>query len=380
MAEFERFQTHHSRRRQGVFGNIALLFGSMLLCIFFFEFIAFRFIFQPSDVPRNAFIDGLIRYAPEQSGVWRIKDEINAPYSINRQGWNSGHTEYLLPRGPGLGRIVIIGDSYVEALQVSSTASVAEQLERRLPSMEVYRVGISAAPLSQYLLMLEREAVRYAPDFVVIVLAHNDFSESFRFMPGRYNSSFLKVRLEQGHVDAEIRPTPYVPGEWDWVRFSATARYLYYRQQIASVKLPFLPAQAAGVNFQANIDPKAILEQAADVREVTDYLFRRLNVVAKASRVHLVLIMDGDREAIYKGLDSSWLYRTGALALNAMAAEAATTQGIAFIDLHPRFQKDWLQNKQRFNFQVDNHWNERGHTVAAIAIEEYLRSGNRLKL
>jgi hypothetical protein len=101
------------RFRQAV-AKLALLLGSVLLVLVICEFVAFRFIFLPSDVPRNIFKDGLIRYAPEQSGVWRVHDEISAPYAINREGWNSSHGEYRPERTPGLRRIVIIGDSYVE--------------------------------------------------------------------------------------------------------------------------------------------------------------------------------------------------------------------------------------------------------------------------
>jgi hypothetical protein len=359
---------------QQAVANIALLLGSVVLVLLVCEFVAFRFIFLPSDVPRNVFRDGLIRYASEQSGVWRVKDEIRAPYAINREGWNSSHREYRPERTPGLSRIVIIGDSYVEAFQVPVTASLAEQLEHSLPSTEVYRVAISGAPLSQYLLMLEREGVRYAPDLVVIVLIQNDFDESFRFMPGRYTSSFLKLRLEEGRIMEEVQPSLYHPGPWEWLRFTATARYLCYRRQIAMVMPRFQwNAPKAGSNFQANIDTSAVLERTTDVALATDYLFRRLAAVAIAHNFALLLVMDGDRYAIYSGMDSAALYRNGALAINALAGRAAESHGIAFIDLHARFERDWLKNHRRFDFESDNHWNQYGHAIAAAAIEDFVR-------
>src|SRR5437588_812297 len=50
------------------------------------EFGVFRFIWLASDVPANDFVDGIVRYASNQSGSWRVRDEIAAPYRINAQG------------------------------------------------------------------------------------------------------------------------------------------------------------------------------------------------------------------------------------------------------------------------------------------------------
>ena len=357
-----------------LFANLALLLGSIALTLVVCEFVVFRFIFLPSDVPRNVFRDGLIRYVPGQSGVWRVNDEISAPYAINAEGWNSSRRVYRPERTPGLSRIVIIGDSYVEAFQVPVTMSLAEQLEHSLPSTEVYRVAISGAPLSQYLLMLEREGVRYAPDLVVIVLMQNDFDESFRFMHGRYISSFLKLRLGEGRVIEEVQPSRYQAGPWEWLRFSATSRYLYYRRQIAKALSRFRwSAQEAGSNFQANIDTKAVLEVETDVALATDYLFGRLAAVANAHKFALLLVMDGDRHAIYRGIDSAALYKSGALALNTLASRAAERHGIPFIDLHPRFEQDWLKHRRRFDFESENHWNQYGHAIASAAIEQFVK-------
>src|ERR671916_143617 len=87
--------------------------GFLLLC----GLVVFRFIWLASDVPANAFVDGLVRFVPNQTGVWRVRNEIAAPYAINGQGWNSGSGDYDIPRREGVERIAIVGDSFVESLQ-----------------------------------------------------------------------------------------------------------------------------------------------------------------------------------------------------------------------------------------------------------------------
>ena len=361
------------RQINRLLSNLALLFVSVALFLTFCELVVFRLIFLPSDVPHNAFIEGVIRYVPEQSGIWRVKDEIHAPFAINRQGWNSAHAEYRRARTPGVDRIVIIGDSYVEALQVPVERSLAEQLEHRLESVptEVYRLGISGAPLSQYLHMFEREAIQYAPDLVVLVLVHNDFNESFQFASGRITSSFLKLRLAQGRVREEILPTPYMSGPWDWLRFSATSRYLYYRQQAAPIVSRLLsPAQAAAADHQANINIDEVLPHITDIEAAIDYLFGRLSGVAREQKLRLLILMNGDFETIYQGLG-----RSEVMMLNDLAASMALRHQIAFIDLYPRFQQHWRDHHMRFNFEVDAHWNELGHDLVAGVIEEFVRHG-----
>src|SRR5262249_51870368 len=211
--------------------NAGVMLASLLIGLLLCELVLFRFILRPSDVPANAFENGLIRYAPLQSGTWRFRNEIAAPYSINRQGWNSGTGDYALARRPGVMRVAVVGDSMVEAMQVphdrSMTDKLAVDLSRDGHPVEVYRFGIGGAPMSQYLHMMEREVVQYRPDWIVVLLIHNDFDESFRFVQGRYTSSFLKLRMADGKVAGEIAPTPWRPGAADWIRHTAIARYMY---------------------------------------------------------------------------------------------------------------------------------------------------------
>jgi hypothetical protein len=160
-----------SGRREWL-ANSALIGASSLAFLLFCEFVVFRVIWQGSDVPDNAFVNEVVRYAPHQRGTWRVRAEIAAPYAINAQGWNSGSGDLVA----GM---------------------------RGHPA-EAYRFAVARAPMSQYLHMIEREVEPYRPDWVIVLLVHNDFDESFRFTPGRYTSSFRKLRLVGGEVLGEV--------------------------------------------------------------------------------------------------------------------------------------------------------------------------------
>jgi hypothetical protein len=308
---------------------------------------------------------------PKQTGTWRVRNEIAARYSINAQGWNSGAGDYKMLRTPGVGRIAVIGDSYVEALQVPFDQSVAEwiatELTRDGHHVQVYRFGISGAPLSHYLHMAEHEAIRYAPDWIVVVLVHNDFDESLDPVAGRYTSSFLRVRVGADRVVEEIAPVPWKAGAREHLRRTATARFLYYRWQVRPDLLTRLIVPAPARRFSANIDVDAVFEQMADIVTATDHLFGRLSAVAHGSGARLLLAMDSDRRAIYAER------RSAVLTLNSMAGELARRHGIPFLDLHPIFAADWRRSGRRFEYYSDNHWNEHGHEVAGRAIAQAIR-------
>lgn len=362
-----------SRLRNGLV-NLAVSAGSVVFFLLFCELVLFRFVLPGSDVPRNAFANGVVRYQPGQSGIWRVRDEIAGPFRINAQGWNSPLPDYPIERRPGVARIAFVGDSFVEALQVPFDRSFAEKALAALGpagTVEGYRFGIAGAPLSQYLQMVEREIEARRPDRIVVLLIHNDFDESFVFKPGRYTSSFLKLRLEDGRVAGEVAPEPWKPRLFESLRQSATARFLLYRWQLrpqALIDAILGPAQAAGEGgYAANIDIAGVLAREADIRVATDYLFARLKARAEAIGARLQLVMDGEREAIYAGRDSK------ALRLNRIAAELAGRHGIPFLDLHPVFAADWARNHKRFEYRADAHWNEYGHAVAGAAIADVLR-------
>lgn len=353
--------------------NAALMFGSVLIVVLLSELVLFRFILLPSDVPGNIYLDGLVRLQPGNEGVWRVGDDVAGRFRINAQGWNSGHAAYDARPPEGVRRIAIIGDSFVEALQVPFDASLAELLEASGQGrLQVYRFGVSGAPLSHYLHMARHVVRTYHPDMIVLVLVHNDFDESFGQVPGRYTSSFLKFRMNGDQVAAEIPPAPYQSTWRDWLRQTATLRYLYYRQKLTLSGVMAAAPSATSPVYQANVALNAVVAQRASIKGATEYAFAQFQALAHEQNFRPLLIMDGDRRSIAAGMDSAPLYTDGALWLNAMASDAAGKASLTFIDLHPLFQADWRVNHQPLNFVSDNHWNERGHRLAAQALEAYV--------
>ena len=320
------------RRFRDVTINLSLSFLSILVFLTLCEFVMFRYVLLASDVPRLAYVDDVVRFAGGQTGMWRIRDEIAAPYQINQQGWNSGLGDYVTERQADITRIAVVGDSFVEALQVANTDSLAETLGRNLTDIgqrtEVYRFGISGAPLSQYVHMVQRVVVPYRPNWIVVIVVHNDFDKSFQFVQGRYTSSFMKFRLESGTVTGEVPPTPWRPGMIETLRQTSTARFLLYRWQLRPQVLVdlFLPGKAGAAEkpLAGNVEIERVVALQPEVAAVADHATARLVALAGKIGAHLLLVMDGDRQAIYRGDKTS-----PALALNQILSDAAARHGVA---------------------------------------------------
>jgi len=368
--------------------NIFISFLSLVFLFLFLELIVFRFVLPASDYPRLHFVNGIVKYEPNQQGIYRVRNEIMARYKINANGWNSKYDEYEINSKQNKYRIAIIGDSFVEAFQVDYDKSVAERLEARLGSecSQVYRFGIGGAPMSQYLHMLRNEVMVYKPNLVVVILIHNDFNESYQFMPGVYTSSFLKIKIEENTVIQEIQPIPYDTPWYSTLRESAIWRYLVYRRQIRFQLIRdiilghnFIGNAFAGIEktkskkYQANNDISTLNEQRIKNELVTDYIFRHLKDVCKKNEAELLILIDGDRDSIYQNLKKDKIYRTGALILNLIARSMAQKHNIHFIDLHPILAKDFSIHHKSFTFPREGHWNSYTHDIAADIIFRYIK-------
>jgi lysophospholipase L1-like esterase len=360
--------------------------SSLIICFLFLEFVVFRYVVHVSELPSNAFVNGVIKYKPNQAGKHFV-DNYQFNYKINGQGWNSNYQQYSTVKNDKF-RIAIIGDSFVEALMVNFNKSLAEQLEDLLghDKVEVYRFGINGAPMSEYLQILREEVINYNPDLVIIVIVHNDFMESYEMIPGRYYSSFLKLKLIDGEEIQENPPSGYHESFVEYItRVSATLRFLrmHFRQMVYLKNLFdsyfYSDArQAKSAKYQANIDISELDQKREKNIRATEYMFQEFIKLQKLKKFQLLLIMDGDRlrqddeQSIYQGKFTKEGSYNGALSLNLLVSEAAKKYGIPFIDLHPVFAKDFQLHHKRFEYHTDTHWNEYGHKVVAQTIYQFI--------
>jgi len=358
--------------KRGYFLNILVSLIALLAIALMLELFLFRVVLVASDLPMLAENNGgVLKYRPNQTGRYRVKNEINEVFVINGQGWNSGIGDYTIEKTSNKPRICVIGDSYIEALQVNNTNSVSEQLARNLGDVvdSVYRFGISGAPLSQYLYMLENEVIQYSPNLVVINLVHNDFTESVNIGSGTYSLSFAHLGIEDGEVEF-IHPKPYQRNMTWWIKKSATFRYLWAREKFRSAALKSvllsLFQDDKKDRYAGNIDITSINDE--EIVATLVYVFSRLQEIQSKLGIKFLLLIDADRSYITSQNEQRKNKPSPLSNLNKLVVTYANRYELPIIDLHPILTKDYELNGIPFSFQNDGHWNYYTHQLVARVI------------
>ena len=366
--------------------NLALFVTTLLLLALVVEKLVFGVLYLPSDLPvlqeNNG---GVLRYESGQEGVYRIKDEIAGRFSINNEGWNSS-VDYFPNKESDLPRICLIGDSMIEALQVSVESHMARVLEKELSGEvdSVYSFALSGGPLSHYVYLLEHEVVRFNPDIVVIHLASSDLIESVYPSVGAYPTSLARLRYQSTKESrfSHIDPSPYQRDPISRIKSTNAYRYLRVREQlrldwIKTVLLElFLREKNIGIDRVK--EPSKAPDSEELTRGIAEVLMKKAVEVSRKGSFRLIFLVDGNRPEIYEAVDSGSVELPEASDLARTAAEIGSDLGIEVLMLDRPFFEHYLKTRTKVNFELDLHWNEKGHQIAATVLAKHIaRNGQR---
>lgn len=349
--------------------SLLLLTLPTCLILFLVLEITTRLVFPAAEFPSYFYDpeDRILKFAVSQQreGTFTMGAlaQARSSWRINNAGWNSAIDYEPLKRKP---RIALIGDSYIEALQVNVDQSLAGELRRLIGSpVDVYAFGISGAPLSQYLQMARYVWSHYDPDIVVVNVVHNDFDESLCAVKRQAGMLCLK---EEGQTLREATIQAYEPDPKTRVaRHSSAVRFAVVNLQILAKVRDWLSVGTRKPSFNANIDPEQVSVRAARIQRATEHVletFRR-----ESGGRPVLFVMDAPRRDIYAGTMETSSVRW----LNEMMNGECAKQGLPFIDLTGAFTHEFAVDHQRFESEFDWHWNEHGHRIAAREVLQGLQ-------
>ena len=262
-------------------------------------------------------------------------------------------------------KLVVIGDSYVEAAQVENSKSVHGVLNSATPpGGQVYGIGSSGAPLSQYLAYAEYASKEFSPIGYAFVIIANDFDESlpmYRQTPGFH----YFVKNPQGTL-AFTRGPDYRPARSkEILRESALARYLFLNLDMPSI-WQRLQLKLNRKTYIANTANDLSPERLANSRAAIDIFLRELP--RRIGNVPALFVVDGIRPQLYSA--GSIIEAQGSffdLMRNYLMSKAKKA-GYEVIDMQPVFIDHYKSARKPFEFPSDAHWNELGHQLAAEQI------------
>lgn len=361
--------------------NIFLISIPSLILLFVLLEIILAFLMPLPSRPETIYDDqnSILKFSPESGAGTYTKGkffQIRADWNINNQGWNYP-LDYETP--PEKELIAVIGDSYVEALQVDSDKNFAWQLRSKLAdSVEVYAFGKSLYPLSQYLHVSRYVTEKYNPSTLIFSVVHNDFEES---IDGKGNDqrfkglmqlvinrdSTVKERKPYYHEYLQERLNPGLLRSI--VLKSRVQRYIRYPEflSIQPTKMfskigwkPENKQEDDRGHFEDNVDTERVFQSKEEIELAVNYTIKKIRKENPNRRI--ILMLDAPRSVIYSGNSYK---NSGNYWLHELMGKASEINDVEFIDLGALMEEDYKTNRKKFNSEVDSHWNEYGHQVVA---------------
>ena len=272
--------------------------------------------------------------------------------------------EIFTPYQSGIS-VVVLGDSYTEALQVSDNqkyVSIAENtLHERGVNMDLHNLGASGRSLADYVYIAPFIIKTYSPDIVVVQLSGNDFDESLDMTRENYfERSGISLKLAHNEdyflADQNIRNMVRISGLVSLARNKLSPIINEQRRRLATAGQT--EAELPPVIFN-ELEPYEIEMQVNALKEAypnAEFVFLVIPRVPDVQGADLVLNNEDD-DFIVK-------------ALSEFCGPSLLYPRNVFIDLYSAYRKF----PRGFNNTLPNtgHLNSNGNFVLGVALADYL--------
>jgi hypothetical protein len=331
---------------------------------------------------------------------WIKAPEFTTQITISALGLRDRRQTYAKP--PGTFRILLLGDSFLEAAQVQQWEGVAERLETLLNQdasqpVEVINAGVAAYGTGQELLLLEQIGAQLQPDLIVLLFfVGNDLTNN-NYRLELWDGD-LKLRLKPYFdLENDSRELKYIPGPppaprsgfAEMMRRSSVLYNVVETGVYNKLQLNYPREQLEGIGglrtpLTGLYDTQPPDEWARAWR-ISEALLARIR--DRATQIGAPLVVAGIPEwrvldpvawedELRKSNPRSTRLDSGRLQIGApidRLGEVVGRVGVPYIDLQAPIEVAG-RDGTRLYFDFDKHWTAAGHAVAAEAIASALRT------
>lgn len=346
-----------------------------------------------------------VKLAANKRGRFVRAGLFDVQVETNSHGFRDREHAYGKPAGTK--RIVILGDSYMEALQVrfdnSLAALLEKQLRNRSVSAETINLGVSAFGTGREYLMLREHGIKYRPDVVLLFFVGNDLiNNSVRLEAIPY----VPYPILDGHSalarDASGEPlfTPIVDTGSRLTYLTGILKehskaYRFLRTIIHNspqiheilfrfglMSTPSSGAHEGGGSFgQFEIYRVEELDALRESWLLTKNLVLEIKRLAEKQGARFGVVLVPAPWEVYPGIWESVLGKVPAMRKVSVDLDQPSrrmtgflkSHGIAYMDLLGSFRLRAADSPPLF-FQPDNHWTAAGHQLATELIADTVAS------
>lgn len=353
-------------------------------------------------------------YVPDNSLGWRgrpyFAGELKGPDFRQQVQFNSlgfYDTEHPLQKPANTFRILVLGDSFVQAIHVAENETSHQILEDNLnqrrntpPRFEVINSGVIGWGTNQQLVFYRETGRQFDPDLVLLMFSmSSDFQDN---LPGQTltaqginsYSPYFSV------CGGKLTPAPlvYAPGlstiknicsplERAVINFMGTLhQHSILYQKLERAVLSKQPRQIFGKKYPAPFSALYLpleepeLTQAWEVTQATITQLQK-EVKADGRRVAIVLITPGvvtrlmllspaEREQFIQ--DNPLFTNVEADRPNRQLVQFLTEQNIPFVDLTQPLAEQWAATDIPLYFTDNGHWTVEGNRVVGDILSNWL--------
>jgi hypothetical protein len=281
-----------------------------------------------------------------------------------------------LDKPAGTVRIAVLGDSFIEGIQVPLEHTTPAVLETRLAaafpqhSFEVMNFGVSNYGVGQYLLVYDAYVRAFKPDFVVVFASYLNFSRTHQRELSSRLQEFYALNVRPSFEVDERGQLVYVPAN-DYERYRTSVEALLQEEfgadrtvEMHPIWTPLVLPHWALNLVSRKARPSASPQQPGDIdfpHLDTNYrILQELNSRVRADGGSMVFADAFEYLERYGVVPGS-----GALVpRNRAFAEGA---GAGHVDLSPPLRAADM-NPQ---FECDMHFNTVGHRIVADALFDW---------
>jgi hypothetical protein len=358
-------------------------------------------------------------HAPNAGGLlYNDYNEFQVDIRINARGLRDREIGYDNPLDRF--RILILADSYGEAIQVPLEAAYSKRLETLLntsnqpeaslaPAYEVINAGVGGWGTDQEATFYATEGFRYEPDLVILTFfARNDVVNNsevleLRRLAGSRQKPFFRLD-ELGRLiipDFPFEPAGSDPQPRPWLL--PVAEWIAPRSELYRFAVPYvrdIPAVVRASGGSGILGGEGVVRanhpetpvpffvyryplepEFESAWSLTEALLRELRQRVEKNGAHLVVVIVAAPEQVYPDRWEGTLASYPALKHldwdldlpNRRLSSFLQEQDIPYLDLLPVFQKVASQaDAPALHLRHDGHWTAAGHALAGEAIYQFL--------
>jgi hypothetical protein len=320
------------------------------------------------------------RFAPRAEYWNRPVEGGRSSGIINSYGWRD--VEWSVTKKPGVYRVAVVGDSYVEAFQVELSETFLKIAESILSdkghTVELMNFGRSGFTTSEELLVIRDQVLKFSPDLIVLFFyPPNDIRDiSKALAPEKLRPFFLYDK----NVSVLYVDTSFTTGSTfklkklinSFKRNSALISLTMERYQLLLRRREGYAdgdCSLSGYLSLATASPDPLYLQAFEMNKM---LVRETASMVKNQADMLLVTIDSvgwkiSDEQCLQSKDATFnpFYYEDELRTIALA------ENIQYLGLQREFRKDWEKNRRELHW---GHWNYEGHRFVAELLAEKIKT------